>query len=378
MIVQGPLALSDLLGDLVVWRRLEPVDDRLPRRAEIAVRLGLPVGLIPRKTEPEYAQVVAEIIEAAARMDGAKRRLRRLIVLGDTLHNDVAAFQNLCEVTGWRGLAFIVAEKPDAPDTFDKVAPNVYLASRWARLAEVAEVLGHAGFPIDEETGVVLDLDKTAIGARGRNDHVIDAARIEAVRRTVSSLLGAAYDDRTFLAAYNVLNQPEFHVFTADNQDYLAYVCLAIAAGLHTLEGVTEAVRAGTLSSFESFIEDVNVREHEWRSSPLAAVHVAVYESFRSGDPTPFKAFRHNEFHTTVERMGCLGEAPSVEDALAREIVLTYEVAQLALHWRDCGATIVGISDKPDEASLPDPDDVAAGYLPLHRTPTHCVGESIL
>jgi hypothetical protein len=41
------------------------------------------------------------------------------------------------------------------------------------------------------------------------------------------------------------------------------------------------------------------------------------------------------------------------------------------------GCLVLGLSDKPDEASLPAPALAAQGYLPLHRTPTHAVGQAI-
>ena len=43
--------------------------------------------------------------------------------------------------------------------------------------------------------------------------------------------------------------------------------------------------------------------------------------------------------------------------------------------WRDRGALLFGLSDKPDEASFPTPDLEAEGYLPLHKTRALVVGE---
>jgi hypothetical protein len=57
------------------------------------------------------------------------------------------------------------------------------------------------------------------------------------------------------------------------------------------------------------------------------------------------------------------------------EIVITQEVRELALEWRSRGALLFGLSDKPDEASLPTPELEQQGYLPLHRSVTHLVGE---
>jgi hypothetical protein len=220
---------------------------------------------------------------------------------------------------------------------------------------------------------VIVDLDKTALGARGRNDQVIDRARVEAVRRTVGNLLGSGFDPDGFQAAYDLLNQLEFHPFTSDNQDYLAYICLILGSGLYALEPLVDEVRGGHLVSFEQFIAGVDQQSGELPAE-LRAIHASIYELVQQGDPTPFKAFRYNEYLTTVGRMGNLEDIASVQELLASEIVVTQEVRQMALAWRDRGALLFGLSDKPDEASVPSDEQAAAGHQPIHRVETHAVG----
>lgn len=53
---------------------------------------------------------------------------------------------------------------------------------------------------------------------------------------------------------------------------------------------------------------------------------------------------------------------------LAMEITITAEVRSAALRWRERGALLLGLSDKPVAASLPTKAMAAAGYRPLHRT----------
>ena len=76
--------------------------------------------------------------------------------------------------------------------------------------------------------------------------------------------------------------------------------------------------------------------------------------------------------------MGCLTNPASAQEALESEIVVTREVEQLVRHWQECGAVILGVSDKPDEAALPATEDSACGYPALHEALTHCVGEDVL
>ena len=94
-------------------------------------------------------------------------------------------------------------------------------------------------------------------------------------------------------------------------------------------------------------------------------------------DATPFKAFRRREYVETVGRMGCLPDDAPLARRLMDEICLTREVIDFAAWLRDRGCLLMAVSDKPDEASLPTPELVARGYLPLHRTPTHVIGQAI-
>jgi hypothetical protein len=221
---------------------------------------------------------------------------------------------------------------------------------------------------------VVVDLDKTALGARGRNAHVIDDARVVAVHTTVAGLLGSAFNQEAFQTAYDQLKQPEFHPFTADNQDYLAYICLVLGSGLIDTDALIADVRRKKVISFRQFIDIVESRLDELPGG-LAEIHAEIYAYVQAGDPTPFKAFRRNEYLETVGRMGYLPDDTPVETLLRDEIVLTQEVRQMAQGWRQRGALLFGLSDKPDEASVPTLKQAQQGFLPIHRTLTHAVGE---
>lgn len=371
----GLTSVSEFIGDRVVYRNLDAVDERLPRLADIRAAVGIPANTIPRKSEADYARVIVHLLRLARALDAPGTPIARLIFVGDTRLNDGTAFANLCRAGNWPGIAFIGAEKP-APAQAEVVAPDgypLYLANRWTLLAEFDVYCREQGFTVDESAVVVLDLDKTALGARGRNDHVIDTARVAAVRRTVGDVLGAAFDPERFQAAYDQLNQPEFHPFTADNQDYLAYICLIVGSGLYEREALVEDVRAGRMKTFAQFIHAVDARAADLPAN-LRELHGEIYALVQAGDPTPFKAFRYNEYRETVGRMGVLPDDAAPEDLLAREICLTHEVRELMLDWRSRGALIFALSDKPDEASIPADDLRAAGYALIHQTLTHVMG----
>jgi hypothetical protein len=374
----GRASVADFLGDFLVYRKLVPMDERLPGLDAIRGEIDLPAGRVPRKVQPDYAQVIVQLLNRARALDAPGADLKRLIFVGDTRMNDGTAFTNICRAGGWSGFAFIASET-SAPATTEVVPVDqdhsLYLANRWAALADFDRYLFQEKFPVDSSTAVIVDLDKTALGARGRNAHVIDQARVHAVQDTVANLLGNDFDETAFKTAYEQLNQVEFHPFTGDNQDYLAYVCLILGSGLYDLASVVEEVRSERLTSFETFIQRV---EDQVNGLPpaLAEIHSEIYANVQAGDPTPFKAFRRNEYLRTVGRMGWLDDEASIEELLAGEIVLTQEVRVTAGEWRQRGAILFGLSDKPDEASIPTSELASDGYLPIHRTVTHAVGQA--
>jgi hypothetical protein len=107
----------------------------------------------------------------------------------------------------------------------------------------------------------------------------------------------------------------------------------------------------------------------------LRSLHSEIYANVQRGDPTPFKAFRRNEYRATVARFGSLAPDAPVEALLREEITITQEVRALALEWRRRGVLLLGLSDKPDEAAIPTPELAAQNFAPLHRAETHAVGE---
>ncbi len=375
--VYGLASVAEMLDDHVVYRNLIPMDSRLPGFRDLAERVGIEGRRIPRKSEPDYARVMIEVLRAARALDGEPTRLQRLIFIGDTRLSDGTAFANLCRAGGWPGIAFIGSET-DAPEHMEVLASDdriTLLANRWAMLADLDRTCRERGIVIDAGTAIVLDLDKTTLGARGRNDRVIDAVRVTAVRETVASLLGSDFDASRFEADYALFNRTEFHPFTTDNQDYLAYLCLILGSDLVTASDLAEAIRGGRLTHFTGFLEQVEARAAELPDQ-LRALHAEIYSLVKAGDPTPFKAFRYNEYLATVKRMGHLPPDTPVARRSAEEIVITQEVRSCALDWRSRGALLFALSDKPDEASVPTNEQIQLGYAPIHRTPTHAIGAS--
>ena len=97
-------------------------------------------------------------------------QIERLIFIGDTRLNDGTAYENLCMLGDWPGLAFIGSEKPEPARVELAATAGGYplvLANRWSALADLESYCLERGLRIDESTAVVVDLDKTALGAPG-------------------------------------------------------------------------------------------------------------------------------------------------------------------------------------------------------------------
>jgi hypothetical protein len=199
---------------------------------------------------------------------------------------------------------------------------------------------------------------------------------MEGVEHTVAHLLGPQFDEAAFRSAYDELNMQTYHTFTSDNQDYLAYICLILGAGLFDLEGLVRSIESGTMESFVQFLEEVQLRRSELQTTGLLPVHDDVWHNVQAGDPTPFKAFRRNEYLTTIARFGTTPHT-TVAELLRQRICITQEVRVASLELRERGTLIFGVSDKPDEASVPTQEQSQAGMEPLHRLETVAVGEGL-
>ncbi len=374
----GRARLADFCENWVVYRNLEPLDKRLHGLKSAYLDMELRSDLIPRKQDVDYAKAATYFLREMQRIRGVKTPLSELLFLGDTLFNDSQAFKNIRQFARWQGSCFICTERSEQPPALTADDDSVYTANRWSLLAEWLRQLREEGFHLDERTAVVIDIDKTALGAKGRNDKTIDRARLAGIFRTMDSVLGDAFDQAVFERDYAELNRARYHQVTADNQDYLAYICMVLNTNLISLEEIKREVETDSLDSFEQFVRWVGSRMmiNPAAGSALREVHETIDASVRNGDPTPFKRFRRQEFISTMENMGHLPDSASALELLQEEITLTEEVFEAALWLKERGCILLCLSDKPDEASLPHPR-TSPDLVPLHKAETHRVGVDI-
>ncbi len=357
----GTGTIGELTGEFIAYRSLRPCDTRLASFAVPAVP--------PRKVDRAYGKVVGDLLQRARAIDAPGVQLRRIIAVGDNAQTDGTAFENLCAENGWEGTALLVQEQAgslhDVP-VFGDAEPVIHL-KHWQHLRAWAD--SRQAHSIDQHTVILLDIDKTLLGARGRNDQVIDDARSLAMRETNARMLGADFDSAVFTEARRIFNDRRFHHLTGDNQDYVGYLCLVAGSGVWTTAALEQAVVRGDITNINTLVASIATKTGS-AAEHFHTLSATIVERIAAGDPTPFKEFRIGEYYETLRRMG-LDDTLTVAERLQRELVLTGEVLDVAREWRDQGALLFALSDKPDEAALPptgDPNAVA-----LHHTRTHII-----
>ena len=330
---------------------------------------GLPAGSIPRKAEAAYGAVIAEILKNARQIDHPQLPIKNLVFIGDTRLNDGTSFQNICKAGRWPGVAFIGSEtnQPESIQLDDHFDLPLYTANRWSCLTEFPALCSQHGIDIQPDTAVIFDLDKTSLGARGRNDKAIDRARTLAGKDTIRNILGDSFNESLFNESYQLFNQVSMHPFTTDNQDYLVYLSLLACAEFMKAGALLEFVKRGVWKDFTAFAETVNAQKMNLPPQ-IQPVQNDFYTCLQNGDPTPFKTFRRQEYLNTIAAMQTDSGNELAPDDLENTIFITEEVRQFGLFCKARGALLFGLSDKPDEASLPTEELAAQGYLPLHRS----------
>jgi hypothetical protein len=339
--------IADLTADRVVYRDLEPYDRNLPQRAELLARAGLPPELQPRKREPAYARLLVELARAAQQLRNGPD-LQTLLVIGDT-ENDRQLTRNLQQLAPLQAWGFFGVDRLDQPAACQET-DGLTNANRWSLIADWASDLRRTA--IDwERCAVLLDIDKTILGPRGRSDQAIDAARAEGAVQVASDLCSAGFDPVAFGAIYADLCRDRWHPFTGDNQDYVVLAALMVLQSELDPAGLAADIDAGNPPRMAQLLETAAERV----PPKLGAVFHEARELITQGDPTPFKQFRRAEFGATIARMRD-GSLPLCTEVVAVTQALAAQ-----------GALCLAASDKPAESALPEASQ--RDRAPLHRTP---------
>ena len=371
----GIVTLSEFLDDRIVYRDLQPIDPQYQGYNQCARTFGLDPAALPRKTDSSYAKVAVWITEHMQEWR-SDTEIEELLFVGDTYATDGVAFEDMIDFARWRGACFICAENLNAePDMTWDEKQQVATANRWPLLGPWLQELS-TRFALDDRTAVIIDIDKTALGARGRNSKVINESRLESLHQALESQLISTgkFSFAEFRLVYDAISRPEFMPLTGDNQDYIVYICLMVTTGIMTIKEVSDLLAQRV--SFDHLVRWITTQAENKFSMQMRQLHEQYQMCARNGDCTPFKQFRRQEFLNTVQHMGHLPAGTSPEQRLATELCITQEVRELSLFMRNRGCLLMSLSDKPQEASMPHPR-WHKGMQPVHRVLTHAVGTSI-
>ena len=368
-------------GDLVIYPRPEPVDARLPRYAEHLARDR------PGRTRCRRASWTWPTPRRWRGCCAARRRIARprgprsteIVYLGDTALSDGNAFHNLRTLTGWPGWASSAPRRTRRQMSRHGDRKGVYVANRWSALADFASAgCWPQGAALDARTAVIVDIDKTALGARGRNDSSIDRARVAAIEATLAEALGAGFDrERVPRRPTPRSTRPSTTPSPRTTRTNVAYICLMIERRAYrdSTSCWPRSTPAGW-RAFRDFIAQVDAQRDRLPSDASQALHDDIYRRALARRPDavqgvpPPRVPRDGRPHGAPARRRAAGPAAGGRDL--------HDARGAGVRPRGCAAAAAccwPLSDKPDEATMPIP---GAGRrratCPLHRTPTHIVG----
>jgi hypothetical protein len=340
--------IADLTGDAVLYRDLEPCDPALPRLADLRTSLGMPAGPPPRKRDRDYARLILALALAARRLYGGPP-LTALAVIGDT-ENDRMLASHLAALGELPTYGFIGEDRPVADESLTW-QETIATATRWHLVTPWAATLEQRG--VDwAGMALLIDIDKTLLGPRGRSDGAIDDARAEGAL-AVAHTFYPELDVAGFRRSYAELCRKEWHPYTLDNQDYVVATALLATAGALSLDGLRMVIETGKPPRFAATLAAASALT----PPGLAALHRELSARVAEGDPTPFKAFRRAELTATLERMA------------DGRLTLCQDIFALGRRLAGCGALCLAASDKPAESALPAPAQQASGVPALHHMP---------
>ena len=289
---------------------------------------------LPRKKDILYARALGYILKKIG-------NFKRILYLGDTPMSDGSVIRNFKENREFETYGIITREEGN--EIIQK-KENFIFNTRWKNLYKALVKTESLGFTMDKNTVLIIDIDKTAIGARGRNDKSIDKARMDAILQITENIFGNL-NRKKFFEIYDRVNTKSFFPITGDNQDIISIVSIVIyngTVGFDMLENAKDAA-----DFLKKSLVGININK-------LKQIVEETYQNVTKGNPTAFPLFRKTEFEKTISRTDFLDDNTPVEYLLSEEIMMTKEVLDIALQAKEKGALVFGVSDKPALSTIPE------------------------
>jgi hypothetical protein len=327
--------LNEIFNDYIVFRELNPIKKDLPGFKEIQKELNL--NVLPRKNTFEFALVLSYILDKIS-------RFKRVYYLGDTEGNDGNIIKNLASLNKYDVLG-IITDNTLKIDNCGK-NPPIILNTKWENLQGIVE----KEFNFSEDSVLIIDIDKTLIGARGRNEKAIDKARTDAIFEMLKGI-NPQYRKSNFLNIYNKINTKNFMTFTGDNQDIVAITSIVIYLGEISFDEFEKGLKERKIINPTNFL--MGLLKKGLKNKNLEATVSGIVNLLLKNNPTPFVEFRKKEFKATIDRMDFLSDHEDIDNLLNEEILITKEVFEVGKLAQLNSAYIFGLSDKPELATLP-------------------------
>jgi hypothetical protein len=203
---------------------------------------------------------------------------------------------------------------------------------------------------VDKYTIFIVDIDKTIIGAKGRNDLSITKARFDAIKEIANEIIGN-YDEKKFFEIYQKLNEKKYHSFTEDNQDIVTLLTILFYLDLYPFSKFLDEFEKGIHIDKLTFLKTILKKTR--KSSKFIELLKNCILRIENYDQTPFIEFRYKEFEKTIKRMDFLNDETPQDILLEEEIMITREVYEIICKAKDRDAKVLGLSDKPEASSFP-------------------------
>ncbi len=356
MEIFGLASLFDYFGENLIFRNLNILDKNAPQFDEIKNTLGM--EKLPRKNSEEYAEAVYYIVKNMC------PDLESILYFGDT-DLDAGVIKNLSKVTGARVSGFIYDAGKKIPEYENNL---IYRSDRWENITDFINMNKDC---LNSGCVGLFDLDKTVLGAKGRNSHIIDMARIDAVIERVLEIDPDIHKD-FIKEIYDVINQ-SFKRITEDNQDITAFLTILVCFGVIDTDYLQNMLNPDI--DFDYIIKDLSGGDY---GKGLNDVFEEVKTLYNKGESTMFKTFRYNELKTTLAKINSKSKGTDIRKVLETEITMTKEICDLMDFLKEYDINLFCVSDKPDETVFPPEDlDNPEKQIPLYLRKAKIVGNGI-
>lgn len=335
--------LNKIFEDYIIFRELNIVKSSLPNFENISKILSL--NSLPRKKDKEYVLVLSYLIDLIGDFN-------RIIYFGDTFLNDKSVVENLTSLNKYEVFGIITEGKGEK-----KKFNNILINDKWENLREILKDLN---IRFDKYTFLIVDIDKTIIGARGRNDTSIVKARFDAIKKIADEFIGN-YDEDKFFKIYQKLNERKYQSFTEDNQDIVTLLTITFYLNLYPFDKFLYEFEDGIHKNKLIFFKEVLEKWNE--DIKFLEILKNCVNRMEKNDQTPFIEFRYKEFETTINRMDFLSDDTPQNVLLEEEIMITREVYEILLEAKERNGYVLGLSDKPEASSFP---QKGSSLPPLH------------